>query len=341
MANTENTGDLGSSNSNPPYVVTQFQGIKNYHINNNNKIYFDRADDIKKSIELAKDLDHIILVVGYDYSDEGEYIMSRGQMLKSAEAKKLIGTKGVGGDRLTLKLRDEDEILINEISKVNDNIVVVYVGGSAIDISSWEGNVPSIIFSWYSGMEGGNALAKIIYGDVNPSGKLPFTIAKNSSDYPYFNPYTDTITYGYYHGYSLFEKFNKDIAYPFGYGLSYSNFKYENFNFINVANEDSILIFSVDLTNISDVGGKEISQFYVGFENSEIDRPLKLLRDFKKVYLKPGEKKSIKFKVNKNDLSYYNIEKKKWINEKIKYNFYVGGSSEQDKLLKISEFIYQ
>ena len=287
LADTENTGDLGSSNSNPPYVVTPFLGIKNYHINNNYKIYFDRADDINKSIELAKDLDHIILVVGYDYSDEGEYIMSRGQMLKSAEAKKLIGTKGVGGDRLTLKLRDEDEILINEISKVNDNIVVVYIGGSAIDMSSWEGNVPSIIFSWYSGMEGGNALAKIIYGDVNPSGKLPFTIAKNSSDYPYFNPYTDTITYGYYHGYSLFEKFNKDIAYPFGYGLSYSNFKYENFNFINVANEDSILIFSVDLTNISDVGGKEISQFYVGFENSEIDRPLKLLRDFKNVYLEP------------------------------------------------------
>ena len=281
LADTENTGDLGSSNSNPPYVVTPFQGIKNYHINNNNKVYFDRADDINKSIELAKELDQVILIVGYDYSDEGEYIMSRGQMLKSAEAKKLIGAKGVGGDRLTLKLRDEDEILINEISKVNDNIVVVYVGGSAIDMSSWESNVPSIIFSWYSGMEGGNALAKIIYGEINPSGKLPFTIAKNSIDYPYFNPYTDTITYGYYHGYTLFEKFKKEIAYPFGYGLSYSNFKYENFDFNNVVNEDSTLIFSVDLTNISDVGGKEISQFYVGFENSEIDRPVKLLRDFK------------------------------------------------------------
>ena len=341
LADTENTGDLGSSDSNPPYVVTPFEGIKNYHINNSNEVYLDEANDINKSVELAKELDQVILVVGYDYSDEGEYIMSRGQMLKSAEAKKLIGAKGVGGDRLSLKLREDDEILIKEISKVNDNIVVVYIGGSAIDMSGWEKNVPSIVFSWYSGMEGGNALAKIIYGDVNPSGKLPFTIAKNSSDYPYFNPYTDTITYGYYHGYSLFEKFNKDIAYPFGYGLSYSNFKYENFNFNNVAKEDSILIFSVDLTNISDVGGKEISQFYVGFENSEIDRPLKLLRDFKKVYLKPGEKKSIKFKVNKNDLSYYNIEKKKWINEKIKYNFYVGGSSEQDKLLKISEFIYQ
>ena len=340
LADTENTGDLGSSNSNPPYVVTPFQGIKNYHINNNNKVYFDRADDINKSIELAKDLDQVILVVGYDYSDEGEYIMSRGQMLKSAEAKKLIGAKGVGGDRLSLKLRDEDELLIKEISKVNDNIVVVYVGGSAIDMNSWESNVPSIIFSWYSGMEGGNALAKIIYGDINPSGKLPFTIAKNSSDYPYFNPYTDTITYGYYHGYSLFEKYRKEIAYPFGHGLSYSKFKYKNFNLVNYNPNDSILNFSVDLTNVSNIGGKEISQLYVGFENSEIDRPLKLLRDFKKVYLDAGEKKSINFKINKSDLSYYNTEKKKWLNEKINYNFYIGGSSQRNKLLKISKNIY-
>lgn len=341
LADTENTGDLGSSDSNPPYVVTPFEGIKNYHINNSNEVYLDKANDINKSVELAKELDQVILVVGYDYSDEGEYIMSRGQMLKSAEAKKLIGAKGVGGDRLSLKLREDDEILIKEISKVNDNIVVVYIGGSAIDMSGWEKNVPSIVFSWYSGMEGGNALAKIIYGDVNPSGKLPFTIARNSSDYPYFNPYTDTITYGYYHGYSLFEKYNKEIAYPFGHGLSYSNFRYENFNLTNNILEDSMLFFSVDLTNVSDIGGKEILQFYVGFENSEIDRPLKLLRDFKKVYLKPGESKSINFKINKNDLSYYNTEKKKWMNENIQYNFYVGGSSKQDKLLKISEFIYQ
>lgn len=341
LADTENTGDLGSSDSSPPYVVTPFEGIKNYHINNSNEVYLDKANDINKSVELAKELDQVILVVGYDYSDEGEYIMSRGQMLKSAEAKKLIGAKGVGGDRLSLKLREDDEILIKEISKVNDNIVVVYIGGSAIDMSGWEKNVPSIVFSWYSGMEGGNALAKIIYGDVNPSGKLPFTIARNSSDYPYFNPYTDTITYGYYHGYSLFEKYNKEIAYPFGHGLSYSNFRYENFNLTNNILEDSMLFFSVDLTNVSDIGGKEILQFYVGFENSEIDRPLKLLRDFKKVYLKPGESKSINFKINKSDLSYYNTEKKKWMNENIQYNFYVGGSSKQDKLLKISEFIYQ
>ena len=100
--------------------------------------------------------------------------MSRGQMLKSAEAKKLIGAKGIGGDRLSLKLQEGDEMLIKEISKVNDNVVVVYVGGSAIDMSSWEGDVPSIVFSWYSGMEGGNALAKIIYGvTIERATKIP------------------------------------------------------------------------------------------------------------------------------------------------------------------------
>ena len=109
--------------------MTPFEGIKNYHANNSNKVYLDKADNINESIKLAKELDQVILVVGYDYSDEGEYIMSRGQMLKSAEAKKLIGAKGVGGDRLSLKLREDDEILIKRNIKVNDNVLVVYVGG--------------------------------------------------------------------------------------------------------------------------------------------------------------------------------------------------------------------
>ena len=104
-----------------------------------------------------------------------------------------------GGDRVNLRLNPEDEKLIDVVSKFNENVVVVYVGGSAIDMSPWEDKVNAILFSWYSGMEGGNSLARVLYGDVNPSGKLPFTIAKNQSDYPYFNPYTDSIKYEYYH----------------------------------------------------------------------------------------------------------------------------------------------
>ncbi len=334
IANLENTGDMGSSNSNSPYVVTPFQGITNFFNNSNVDVIYDNGKNLEETKKIAEKLDQIILVVGYTYEDEGEYVMSRGQMLKSAEAKELVGIKGIGGDRLSLRLNNDDENLIKTLSKINENIVVVYVGGSGINMNNWIDDIPAVLFSWYSGMEGGNALANILYGKANPSGKLPFSIAKNDSDYPYFNPYTDTITYGYYHGYTLFEKFNKEILFPFGYGLSYSDFKIDNFRLIENNSNNNKIEFKVDIENISKIYGNEVIQLYVGFENSKINRPLKLLRDFKKVGLKPGEKKTIILKIFKNDLAYYNEENKEWETENLNYNFYVGNSSSNNSLIK-------
>ena len=335
LADLNNTGDMGSSNSSSPYVITPYQGIKNYFKNTDTEVIYDDGNNLDKTIKIAENLDQIIIVVGYTFKDEGEYIMSRGQMLKSAEAKELVGVEGIGGDRENLELSKKDYELITEISKVNDNVVVVYVGGSAINMNKWIDEIPAILFSWYSGMEGGNALAKILYGDVNPSGKLPFTIAKNDEDYPYFNPFTDTITYGYYHGYTLFDKYDKEIAYHFGYGLSYSNFLIDNFRIID--NNTDKIVFSTDIKNNSKIKGKEVLQLYVGFENSKINRPLKLLRDFKKLELEPGEKKTVLLSVDIEDLAYYNDEEKRWEVEDIKYNFYVGNSSDNKKLIKIEK----
>ena len=335
LADLNNTGDMGSSNSSSPYVITPYQGIKNYFKNTDTEVIYDDGNNLDKTIKIAENLDQIIIVVGYTFKDEGEYIMSRGQMLKSAEAKELVGVEGIGGDRENLELSIKDYELITEISKVNDNVVVVYVGGSAINMNKWIDEIPAILFSWYSGMEGGNALAKILYGDVNPSGKLPFTIAKNDEDYPYFNPFTDTITYGYYHGYTLFEKYDKEIAYHFGHGLSYSNFLIDNFRIID--NNTDKIVFSTDIKNNSKIKGKEVLQLYVGFENSKINRPLKLLRDFKKLELEPGEKKTVLLSVDIEDLAYYNDEEKRWEVEDIKYNFYVGNSSDNKKLIKIEK----
>ena len=335
LADLNNTGDMGSSNSSSPYVITPYQGIKNYFKNTDTEVIYDDGNNLDKTIKIAENLDQIIIVVGYTFKDEGEYIMSRGQMLKSAEAKELVGVEGIGGDRENLELSKKDYELITEISKVNDNVVVVYVGGSAINMNKWIDEIPAILFSWYSGMEGGNALAKILYGDVNPSGKLPFTIAKNDEDYPYFNPFTDTITYGYYHGYTLFEKYDKEIAYHFGHGLSYSNFLIDNFRIID--NNTDKIVFSTDIKNNSKIKGKEVLQLYVGFENSKIDRPQKLLRDFKKLELEPGEKKTVLLSVDIEDLAYYNDEEKRWEVEDIKYNFYVGNSSDNKKLIKIEK----
>lgn len=335
LADLKNTGDMGSSNSSSPYVITPYQGIKNYFKNTDTEVIYDDGNNLDKTIKIAENLDQIVIVVGYTFKDEGEYIMSRGQMLKSAEAKELVGVEGIGGDRENLELSKKDYELITEISKVNDNVVVVYVGGSAINMNKWIDEIPAILFSWYSGMEGGNALAKILYGDVNPSGKLPFTIAKNDEDYPYFNPFTDTITYGYYHGYTLFEKYDKEIAYHFGHGLSYSNFLIDNFRIID--NNTDKIVFSTDIKNNSKIKGKEVLQLYVGFENSKINRPLKLLRDFKKLELEPGEKKTVLLSVDIEDLAYYNDEEKRWEVEDIKYNFYVGNSSDNKKLIKIEK----
>tara|TARA_Y100000768_G_scaffold345533_1_gene292523 strand:- start:401 stop:2539 length:2139 start_codon:yes stop_codon:yes gene_type:complete len=319
IANVKNTGDRGSSDSHAPYVITPLEGVKDYHRNSKNKVIYSDASNINDAIEIAKNVDQLIIVVGYTYKDEGEFIDSPGYK--------------IGGDRVNLKLPENDEKLIQELSNYNKNLVVVYVGGSAIDMNNWESKVPSILFSWYSGMEGGKALAKILYGDVNPSGKLPFSIPKNISDYPYFNPFTDTITYGYYHGYTLFEKLGKAISYPFGFGLSYSKFNYKNLIISELNTKDSTYQISFDIENISNYNGKEVAQLYVGFNESKVDRPIKLLRGFKKILIPSKETKNVSFKLNINDLSWYNPEKKKWEIEEIKYKILVGSSSRKNDLI--------
>jgi beta-glucosidase len=186
-------------------------------------------------------------------------------------------------------------------------------------------------------MQGGTALANILYGKANPSGKLPFSIARNDADYPYFNPYTLKIDYGYYHGYTLFEKKNLEVAYPFGYGLSYTTFAYDNLELENPELEKTgVMKASVNIKNTGDVFGEEIVQLYVGFKNSKIDRPIKLLRGFDKIGLAPEETKKVDFEVKMEDLAWYDPEVKEWKIEEMEYELYIGASSEEAKLLKDS-----
>ena len=335
LANLENTGDIASSNSTSLNITTPYEGIKAFNQALQNKVELYDGPDTDLAATKAKEADQVILVVGYTFEDEGEYIIySAADMEKSAEAGKLIGEKGIGGDRESLKLLPEDEALIQAVSEVNKNIVVVYVGGSAINMNAWEPKVASILFAWYNGMEGGTALANVLYGKVNPSGKLPFSIARNDADYPYFNPYTLKIDYGYYHGYTLFEKKNIEVAYPFGYGLSYTNYDYDNLIIKEkTLTEEGKLVASIDITNTGDMGGEEIVQLYVGFKNSSIDRPVKLLRGFDKIRLEQGETKTVEFEVTIQDLAWYDPEVKQWKVEEMEYELYVGPSSETGRLM--------
>jgi beta-glucosidase len=335
LADVENTGDKGSSGTFEPYVITPYQGIADYNKKLGNKVVLDNASDLKASKELAKNADQVVVVVGYTYIDEGEFLLASDAANEAARLGKRIGDKAEGGDRESLKLLPEDEALIQALAKTNENLVVVYVGGSGIDMSAWNDDVPAIIFSWYSGMEGGNALANILYGDVNPSGKLPFSIAKQASDYPYFTPYTEQITYGYYHGYTLFDKKDIEPAYPFGFGLSYTTYDYTHLSIDNTQLSDTdTLKVSVTVTNSGKVAGDEIIQLYIGFANSVVDRPVKLLRDFDRISLKPGESKVVELEVASKDMAWYNPEAKAWQVEKMDYELYVGSSSAGKDLLK-------
>jgi beta-glucosidase len=335
LADEVNTGDRGSSNAKSPYVVTPYQGLLAYHARLGNEVLLDDGTDLERARQLASSADQVVLLAGYTYEDEGEYLVSTENMKESAAAGRLIGEKGVGGDREELSLLASDLALIEALAPANDNLVLVYIGGSAIDMSPWEDEVPAILYAWYAGMEGGNALARVLYGDVNPSGKLPFAVPANSADYPPFTPYTEEITYGYYHGYTLFDKRGSELAYPFGFGLSYTHYSYGDLQVLTPElGDDGTLEVQIEVTNSGRVAGDEIVQLYAGFSQSQVDRPVKLLRGFQKLALAPGETRVASFTLPVSELAWYNPDAGEWQVEAMPYEVFVGGSSAEKDLLR-------
>ncbi|UCC21397.1 MAG: glycoside hydrolase family 3 C-terminal domain-containing protein [Promethearchaeota archaeon] len=315
LARIRNTGDHGSSNVNTKKVITPLKGIREY-VGDNIEILYEDGRNVQNVKNTAKEVDAAIVFVGLTYKDEGEYIHEL----------------RIGGDRENLSLHKDHIELIKLIAEQNDNCIVVLIGGSAIVMEEWKNQVPAILMAWYSGMEGGKALAKIIFGEVNPSGKLPFTIPIDPKHLPFFKANIDEIEYGYYHGYTLFEKEGYEPAFPFGFGLSYTTFDYSN---LQVDVNEGKIIANVDVNNVGTLAGDEIVQLYIGFENSQIERPLKLLKGFSRVSLKPNKKKNIKIEVPTKNLAWFNPKSKSWEVEKIKYTLFMGSSSKNEDLLSI------
>jgi len=312
-AKIKNTGDHGSSRVSVKKVITPLKGIRRYLGDSIEVIYNDDKDYVSIK-NTAKEVDIAIIVVGLNYKDEGEYIKEF----------------RIGGDRENLALHDNDIELIKLVASENSNCIVVLIGGSAITMEEWKDQVPAILMAWYSGVEGGNALAKILFGDVNPGGKLPFTIPKDQKELPFFDKNADEIEYEYYHGYTLFDKKEFEPAFAFGYGLSYTLFNYSN---LNVRVENDRIIASIDVKNVGKVAGDETVQLYIGFEQSRIDRPVKLLRGFSRISLMPSETKNVKIEITKKNLAWYNPESKSWEVEQIPYTLYMGSSSRTEDLL--------
>jgi len=318
LGDNENIGDHGSSRVYPAYVVTPLEGLKNEYGAFVNFIY-ENGDDMEALKESVRKADAVIFVVGYDHDDEGEYVMQ--------------SKIEVGGDRKSLRLLENESRMLQEAGPLNPNSVAVLIGGSAIIVEEWKDKINGIIHAFYPGMEGGTAIARILFGDVNPGGKLPFTVAKDESDYPYFDRLATEVVYDRYHGYIRMDYNGKEAAFPFGFGLSYTQFTHDS---IDVVTEGDNIIASVNVKNSGSRRGEQVVQLYIGFDNSAIEREHKLLKGFERVSLEPGESKRIAITCPYDKIRYYDTETGTWQLEKMEYQVYMGSSSDERDLIKSS-----
>lgn len=240
-----------------------------------------------------------------------------------------------GNDRPDLSLPFGEQSLIDAVTAANPNTIVIVIGGAPYDINKIKQVNHTIVWSWFNGSEGGNALADVLTGAVNPSGKLPFTFPVSLDDSPTFALHTfpgDSITADYKEGLLVGYRWydTKKIAplYPFGYGLSYTDFTYKNLKTDRKSYKsgDRIAV-TLTLTNSGKVGGKETVQLYIAKQGSAVSRAEKELKAFTKVDVAPGASKSVQLLLNTRDLAYYNITTHSWTVEPGKYSIMAGSSS--------------
>ncbi|RJP95622.1 MAG: glycosyl hydrolase [Desulfobacteraceae bacterium] len=318
LATARNIGDSGSSMVRPPYVVTPLEGIQ-AALASDIKIIYNDGKNIQSAAREASVADLAIIIAGYTHRHEGEY----------------IPLPPKGGDRKCLSLSTHDENMIQRVISQNPAAVVVMIGGSAIITENWREKAPAILMAWYPGMEGGHAIADILFGKVNPSGKLPCVFPKSEKHLPFFNKKATSIAYGLYHGYRLMEKNRHEPAFPFGFGLSYTTFVYDNIQLDKpvMGVFDSVRVL-VDVTNTGNLTGEEIIQLYAGFVNPSVERPVKELKGFVKTELAPGERKRIEFIVTADQLAYYCEVRSQWVVEPGVYRMLLGPSSRMEDLLE-------
>ena len=237
-----------------------------------------------------------------------------------------------GKDRPDMKLPDGQDHLIRAVAKANPRTAVFMIGGSPVEMP-WIDEVPSVVQAWYAGCEGGNAVADIAFGDVNPSGKLPVTFPRKLEETPVhvYGDYNDTrVEYkeGLLVGYRYYDTKNVEPLFPFGHGLSYTTFGYDNLVVEPPPDQvDSVVHVSVDVKNTGSRPGAEVVQLYIRDEEASVMRPFKELKGFEKIQLQPGQTKTVRFLITKRDLSFHDIKSGGWVAEPGAFTVMVGSSS--------------
>ena len=265
--------------------------------------------------DIVRTADIVILAVGFDSTTEGE-----------------------GADR-TFGLPYAQGALISRVLAVNPHTVVVVFAGGGVDMRGWVDQTPAIVQAWYPGQSGGQALAEILLGLVNPSGKLPATFERSWEDnpaYPYYHaPSGGSTRYeeGIFVGYRGFDRLGRDPLFPFGHGLSYTSFEYSDLTITPArmrAGEPITVSFSV--RNAGTRAGAEVAQLYVEPNRSPVDRPIRELKRFQKVWLNPGETKRVTLVLDEAALAYYDDAQHQWAAAPGDYRVAVGASSRDLRL---------
>ena len=314
--NANNQSILGDWHAVQPdeNVTTIYEGIKDLGESKGYDVsFFDSGENIRKisnkdiqnSVVASKDADYVIVVVGdnsmrYKWKDK---------------------TAGENMARAELNLAGKQLDLVRSLKQTNDNVIVVYVNGKPISEPWIQDNISSIIEAWEPGNLGGKAVAEIIFGDINPSGKLPLTVPRSVGQLQMIYNHKPS---QYFHKYA-FEK-NKPL-YEFGYGLSYTKFKYSKPKLLNRSfDNDSIIKVEVAVTNVGKMDGDEVTQLYIRDNVSSATRPVKELKGYKRIHLKVGETKNVVFEITPESLAFYDIDMN-YVVEPGTFNIMTGSSS--------------
>jgi beta-glucosidase len=267
--------------------------------------------------------------------------------ITSDSGEEYITVEGHKGDKKDLLAWHNGEALVKSVAEVNKNTIVVIHSTGPILMEAFADlpNVKAIVWAGLPGQESGNALADVLFGDVNPSGKLPFSIAKKPSDYgTTIQANTDNFGEGLFIDYRVLDKKNIAPRYEFGYGLSYTTFIYSAISVTGSPSSgaesgatvpggasslfETAATVTATIVNSGDVTGSEVAQLYLGFPSSAPDTPIRQLRGFQKLKdLKPGEERTAEFTLRRKDLSYWDKETKKWILPKGNFKIDIGSSS--------------
>lgn len=269
---------------------------------------------LKQTLAKAK---NVVLCVGFNNGDEDG------------------GIEGEGADRSFALPKPRLE-LIRKVTSLHDNVVVVVNAGGGIDFSDWGDKVKAIVMAWYSGQEGGRAVAEILTGVISPSGKLPISIEHRWEDNPVSKSYYENMKFaeykrtqyseGIFMGYRGYDKSGIKPLYPFGYGLSYTTFAYGNL--MVEKNGVNRVKVTFDISNTGKMDAAEVAQVYVHDVKSSVPRPYKELKGYEKVFLKKGETKRVTIELEDDAFSYYDMDKQRFVVEKGDFEILVGTSSE-------------